>query len=247
MCKISLPRMPWVTARLLYLHFSLHLILRIGDSETVLRLIPWLGGAIAIPAIYFLARQFLEKTPSYIVSFVVAISVTQIQYSQQLREYSLTFVFAISIFIFFFRQFRNPSWNNLVFMTLSMIFGVFLQYGLALLIIALNIVCVIELLSAKDNRKLLFLEWVISQFIVLCAVVLVYFLSLMIDGSRFWVILHIWIFIRCILEWFVSHFSALPYPIHMIFLVSPTLILFFFLSLQSAFLSYYETSTIIQP
>jgi hypothetical protein len=93
-----------------------------------------------------------------------------------LREYSLTFLIAAIILALFFRQIRNPSWRNLTLMTLSMVLGIFLQYGLALLIISLNFIFVIELVSAKDNRKLL--GWTVSQLIVLCAVVAVYYLSL---------------------------------------------------------------------
>lgn len=118
----------------------LNLTQKIGDSETILRLLPWFGGVVAIPAIYFLASQFLERTPAYFVTFVVAIATTQVQYSQQLREYSLTFLIATIILALFFRQLHSPSWSNLALMTLAMVMGVFLQYGLALLIIALNLI-----------------------------------------------------------------------------------------------------------
>jgi uncharacterized membrane protein len=156
----------------------LNLTLKIGDSETVLRFLPWLGGTAAIPAIYFLSRQFLERTPAYFSTLVVAIAPTQVMYSQQLREYSLTFLTATVILALFYQQLRRPAWNNWVLMTLALVLGIFLQYGLALLVVALNLVCAIELLSARATRKLLLLRWGAAQFVVLCAVVAVYYLSL---------------------------------------------------------------------
>lgn len=153
-------------------------ILKIGDSETILRSLSWVGGVAAIPAIYFLSRQFLNRNPAYFTTLVVAIAPTQVKYSQELREYSLTFLVAIIILLFFFKHLRRPNWYNWSFMTLAMMIGIFLQYGLALLIIALNLVCVVELLSNKANRKDLLLRWSVAQVVCLCAVVAIYSLSL---------------------------------------------------------------------
>src|SRR5512140_277449 len=35
-------------------------IIKFGQSETALRVLPWIGGVAAIPAIFFLARQLLN-------------------------------------------------------------------------------------------------------------------------------------------------------------------------------------------
>ena len=156
----------------------INFILKIGDSETVLRSLSWMGGVAAIPAIYFLSKQFFDNIPAYFSTLLVAIALTQIEYSQQLREYSLTFLIATIILTFFYKQVRHPTWYDLALMTVAMVIGIFLQYGLALLIIALDMVCVIVFLCDKENRRLLLLRWGISQFIVLCAVIAVYFLSL---------------------------------------------------------------------
>ncbi len=159
--------------------FLLNLTQKIGDSETVLRLLPWFGGVLAIPAIYFLARQFLERTPAYLVTFVVAIATSQVTYSQQLREYSWTFLTATIILALFVKQLQTHTWNNLALLTMAMSAGIFLQYGLALLILALNIVYLVDLYSRKDDfRGFLLIQWIISQSIVLGAVVGVYFAAL---------------------------------------------------------------------
>jgi len=131
----------------------LHLIMNIGDSELILRFIPWLGGVAVIPATYFLSRQFLEKVPAYFTTFVAAIAFTQVRYSQELREYSLTFLAAAIILALFYRELRRPTWSNWALLALAMVLGVFLQYGLAMLVIALNLVYAIHLLSTVEDRK----------------------------------------------------------------------------------------------
>jgi uncharacterized membrane protein len=158
--------------------FLINLILKIGDSETILRLIPWLGGVASIPAMYFLSRQFTERTSAYFSTLMVAIAVSQVTYSQQLREYSLTFLITCIILALFHIQLRHPTWKNLAFMTFAMVTGIFLQYGLALLIFAMNLVSFIELFPTKANRKLWLLKWGISQLFVLCAIIVVCYLSL---------------------------------------------------------------------
>lgn len=156
--------------------FFLHFFQFLGDSETFLRLLPWIGGVAAIPIAYLLGTEFLKKRSAYIVAFIVAIAPTQVQYSQQLREYSLTFLLATLMLLFFSKQLREPSWRNLIYLTTIMVLSIFLQYGLALLIIALNIVFVVDYFSDKDKHKLF--KWIASQSIVLCAVLVVYFVSL---------------------------------------------------------------------
>jgi len=156
----------------------LHFIMKIGDSEVILRLLPCLGGVASIPAIYLLSRQFIDRFPSYLTALIVAIAPTQVEYSQQVREYSLTFLISIIILTLFFMQVHSPSLKNWVLMTLSMVIGIFLQYGLALMIIALNLVCAIMILSIKHNRKSLLIRWSLAQFIVLSSVVVLYYVSL---------------------------------------------------------------------
>jgi uncharacterized membrane protein len=156
----------------------LHLILNVGDSELVLRFIPWLGGVAVIPATYFLSRQFLKRIPAYFTTAVAAIAFTQVRYSQELREYSLTFLTAAIILALFYRELHRPTWSSWILMTIAMVVGILLQYGLAMLVIALNLVFAIELFSAQGARGSRIFRWGTAQILVFGAVVAVYFLSL---------------------------------------------------------------------
>jgi hypothetical protein len=109
---------------------------------------------------------------------VVALTSTQIEYSRELREYSLTFLAATLMLALFVRTVRLPTWKNVALMTSAMVFGISLQYGLTLLLISLNLVFVFELWRARDNRKRLALAWAVSQAVALCAAGAVYLASL---------------------------------------------------------------------
>lgn len=154
-----------------------NLVSLLGDSEFILRFPSWLAGVAAIPAMYWLARQFLAKPASYFSAVVVALSVTQIQYSQELREYSFTFLTAILMIVFFCRFLRQPALGNEIGLALSWSIGVFLQYGLGLLAVALNGVMVIALVFRRERKSLL-ARWFVVQLIVLAAVFMVYQLAL---------------------------------------------------------------------
>jgi len=154
----------------------LHFIEVFGDKEIILRSLPWFGGVAAIPAVYLLGIQFLEKKSAYLMALIVAISTTQINYSQQLREYSLVFLLAILMMVCFSIHLRKPSWTNSIILTFLMLLSISLQYGLALLIIALNIILIVDFIFVKDKQKLL--KWVVSQFVVFFAVLVLYFFEL---------------------------------------------------------------------
>lgn len=154
-----------------------NLVLTIDHSETVIRGVSWLAGSAAIPAIYFLARQFLSKNAAYFSIFIVAIAVSQIQYSQQLREYSVTFLLAILMLTFFYKQLQEPNWKNWGLLVLTWSLGLFTQYGLALLIFGLNLVFMVDLLF-QTNRKTKLIQWTLAQLVVLGAVIVVYQFSL---------------------------------------------------------------------
>jgi hypothetical protein len=100
-----------------------------------------------------------------------------VKYSQQLREYSIAFLLAALILLFFVRFMKKPNLRNWISFTLVSVLAVFLQYGLALLIVALNAAFLVELIF-RENRRTTLGKWLGSQTFVLLAVLVVYFISL---------------------------------------------------------------------
>ena len=153
-------------------------MLNFGETEFVLRLVPWLAGVLSIPAIYFLARQFVSQYPAFICAILVALAPTQVRYSQELREYSLTFLLATLILLFFTMYLQKNKLKYLVLMTGCMFLGMFTQYGLAVLIIGMNICFLVNWLVSKDRVAKKILMWGIAQLVVLGAAIAVYITSL---------------------------------------------------------------------
>jgi hypothetical protein len=152
-------------------------ILGLGDSEAVLRLLSWLGGTLAVPAVCLLARRFLDRTPSYVVAMMVAVSPIQVRYSQQLREYSLTFLLAAVTLICCHSFWRKPDLRRSAALAAAFVAGTFLQYGLSVLAGGLFLVLGATALRRTPDRarRLTLLTGILLVWAA--ALIAVYFLS----------------------------------------------------------------------
>lgn len=155
-----------------------NLISRIGDSEAILRLPSCTAGIIAIPAIYFLARRFSPKEVAYLSSFIVAIAPSQVHYAQELREYSITFLLAILMFFFFHRYLCKQGTIDLIWLTVICTVGVFTQYGLVLLTLALNLILLVKLLFVRTQRRTTLIKWIAAQACLIGSVLIIYNIAL---------------------------------------------------------------------
>lgn len=153
-------------------------VLLLGDSEFIMRLLPALSGIAAVPAMYGLARQFMERVPAYFTTALVAVTITMVNFSQQLREYSLTVLWTILLLWAFYQFLRFPTWRNWGYVTIMIVVSLFTQYGMALMIVALNLVWAIEWLLSPQRQWKNVLKWGLAQGIGLLAAVAVYVLGL---------------------------------------------------------------------
>jgi uncharacterized membrane protein len=156
----------------------LNVISRLNDSEIFLRALPLLSGLAAIPAIYFLARLMLPRHGAYFSALLVTFASSQVRYSQELREYSLAFLFAVLMLAVFYKYIHEYNWGNLVLLALFWSLGMLVQYGLALLVLSLNIVLLFEWIFSKKREVDSAVKWVVLQFTLLLVIVLVYQTSL---------------------------------------------------------------------
>jgi len=150
---------------------------RIGDSEALLRLIPAMAGIIAVPMFYLMNKEVMSRNAAFVTTLLVSTSTTQVRYSQQLREYSLTFCFAILALLSLCYFLRSHSWGSWFVVVSTFTLCIFTYYGLAILIAALNVVFLISILPSHDKLNMIS-KWILAQLIVLMAVVIVYNVSL---------------------------------------------------------------------
>jgi len=143
----------------LLLRFWLHL----GNSEFILRLLPFIFGVLSIPTIYLVGKELFDKKVGLISAFILAISPFHIYYSQELRTYSLvTFLALITIYYLVRILKKNKIFYWVGFITSTML--ILYSHNIALfLMITVN--CYFLLFYKK--YKILWRNWLISQFIIL--------------------------------------------------------------------------------
>lgn len=85
----------WGEANMTLYYFLLRGWIHLGDSEAWLRSLSVLFGLAAIPAIYQLGSRFLNRKAGTIAAILLTINAFHIQYSQELRSYSLLMLLGI--------------------------------------------------------------------------------------------------------------------------------------------------------
>lgn len=154
-----------------------NLVSRVDDSEAVLRSASCLAGIASVPVAYLLARQLLSTPTAFAVALLVALAPVQVQYAQQLREYSLASLLAFALLWWFLRFLAAPGWRQAAAFTLVGAAAVFTQYGLSLLLLALNL-ALLACLPGHHQRRALLGRWSAIQGVLLLAVGAVYQVSL---------------------------------------------------------------------
>lgn len=67
----------------------IHFVLKVARTDLAVRLPAVLAGTLAIPAMYLLARRLFSRESALFSCLVLAVSLYQIEYSQQVRPYAL--------------------------------------------------------------------------------------------------------------------------------------------------------------
>ena len=157
--------------------FVIHYLSLLGTSEFTLRLFSWLAGVACVPAIYLLARRYLSTGAALICSFLVAAATVQLEYSQQLREYSLTFLLSCLLLLAYSLYAETRATKHWFFMVLTAIVALWSQYGLALLVLATNLMAALRAVKMQ-NRRGFIVGWGLAQLCIGVAALAVYLTTL---------------------------------------------------------------------
>jgi mannosyltransferase len=91
----------WGEANMSLFYFLLKGWIRLGDSELWLRSLSALFGIAAIPAVYAFGKRFVSSKVGMVAAGLLTLQSFHIQYSQELRSYSLlTFLVILSCYAF---------------------------------------------------------------------------------------------------------------------------------------------------
>jgi uncharacterized membrane protein len=153
--------------------FLVRVISEIGTNEATLRTVSWLFGTVAIPVIFMLCRHYVSKRAAFASVAILAVAPVYVEYSQQLREYSMALCVS-ALMLLAYRKFKeNGSWTSISLVMATFGIGILVQYGLGLLVLALNLAFLLEeVWFNRSTEKLR--KWILGQGFVLLIVAFVW-------------------------------------------------------------------------
>lgn len=125
-----------------------HMVAGFDASEAALRSISLAAGVASVPALFLLARRFVAPPWAAAAALLVAVAPVQVEYSQELREYSLTFLLATLLLLSFVRCLERPSVGRAAAVGGLAGLAILVQYGLALLVAGLSLIGLVALLRS---------------------------------------------------------------------------------------------------
>lgn len=154
-------------ARSFYYLILHYWIVLFGDSEVATRCLSVLFSFFTIFMTYKVGSLIFDKEVGLLSSFLVALSLFHIQYSQEVREYGLLALLSITSVYFFARLLyqRKPCvWIGYVLSSILLmnthLYGVFI-------IMAQNLLVVTQVLFSKEVSRREFKQWIVLQFMLL--------------------------------------------------------------------------------
>jgi len=110
-------------------YFSLHGFLTIfGDTTWVARFFSATCGIAGIFAIYYLAKEFLNKKVGLIAALITSINYFHLIYSQEARMYSLMFLATTVSFLYLSRFIKVPNRRNMILYSLFATLMIYTQF-----------------------------------------------------------------------------------------------------------------------
>jgi uncharacterized membrane protein len=149
----------------------------LGSGEALLRSISLVTGILGVLAFYQFARSSVSANAAFFTSIILSAALFHVEYSQELREYSFGFLLSILLIHSYQRFIFAPDRNRTVILAAVSVISIFTQYGLVIVLLALNLHFVIELLRSSASPNLL-AKWIFVQSTSVFSVVVVYFIAL---------------------------------------------------------------------
>lgn len=141
-------------------YLILHAFLRLGHSESILRLFSAICGTAAIPAVYFYSKKITDRKAATITTFFLTLSLFHIIHSQQVRVYAFFFLICLFSMIFFQNVLSMGRKRDWMLWACISIFNFYVHY-FALILLALQVMyliyCVIFTLEEYRKPALKFL------------------------------------------------------------------------------------------
>ena len=150
-----------------------------GYSDLILRLTSVAAGVLSIFAMYYLGKEFSKKTGFFLATITSVLSFL-IYYSQEVRFYSMLFLFSALTVLYTIRLIKNTNKKNIIMFTLSICLTL-LTHVLGWIFITLCIIYVVY------KKKSLPKTTIIISLIAFCLIIpLGLNILKMIPSSQWW-------------------------------------------------------------
>ena len=161
-----------------FMVLALRQMLQLGQSEIMVRLLPAVAGIATIALVYRIARYLSTPNMAAVAALFYAISPAHVSLSRQFRIYEIGCFFAAVAIVACFEFCRQPTIWRAMGVSLAILCGTQVQYGLALLFAAMIVVLAVFMWSARfPVRQSLLYGGMIAASLA-AGVVIVYFTAL---------------------------------------------------------------------
>jgi uncharacterized membrane protein len=117
----------------------LRLWLNLGDGEVVLRAFSVATGVATVPLVYILGKRLFDARTGLVAALLLALNTFNIQYSEEVRAYSLlTLLVGVSAF-FWVGAVQRSSWKSWSGYTVSVILAFFTHFFAAIVPVAFTL------------------------------------------------------------------------------------------------------------
>jgi mannosyltransferase len=100
-----------------------------GISEFTVRFAPALFGALTVPVMYFVGKEFLDENGGLIAAAAFAVSPFLILYSQEARSYSMLLLFIALTTLFYFKSIKSEnSYKYWILFALTASFSIWVHF-----------------------------------------------------------------------------------------------------------------------
>lgn len=131
-----------------------HIMLMLGNNETILRLAPAIFGVLTIPVLYCVGKEFLDRNVGIIAAAAAVFSPFLIYYSQEARAYSMALFFITFAMVFYLRALKDNSTRNWALFGILSALAFWSHFYVFVLIAALAIYALaLQVLDIRKNIR----------------------------------------------------------------------------------------------
>lgn len=133
----------------------LHFWLKIGQNEFIMRFLSMIFSMGSILGAIVLSRVSLGRKASIITGALMAVSVPDIRFAQEVGQYALMSLALTWNITFLYLFFKEKTWKWVALWSISGVIGVYSYYGVALTICATALTCLIYTITKRQWSMLL--------------------------------------------------------------------------------------------